>query len=178
VARAVFLDRDGVINSLVLRGGRPVSPRLLSDFSLEEGVRVTLERLRDAGFRLFVVTNQPDVARGMLSLQLLAQMNEQVMSQLPIERVVVCPHDDYHQCRCRKPRPGMIEELAAETNIELSGSFVIGDSWRDVQAARACGCVGIILDRYYNRNDDADYRVGNIAEAARLILQYGSIHER
>jgi D-glycero-D-manno-heptose 1,7-bisphosphate phosphatase len=172
MARAVFLDRDGVVNSLVLRGGRPVSPRLLSDFRLEARVHGPLERLRDSGYRLFVVSNQPDIARGLLSPQVLTRMNEQVISQLPIERVVVCPHDDYDECRCRKPRPGMIERLAAETEIQLNRSFVVGDSWRDIQAARASGCVGIILDRYYNRNDDADYRVGNLAEAARLIVQW------
>jgi D-glycero-D-manno-heptose 1,7-bisphosphate phosphatase len=171
MARAVFLDRDGVINPLLVRAGKPASPRLLSDFQIEPGARAPLDGLRDAGFRLFVITNQPDIARGLLNPQTLEQMNQQVTTQLPIEAVAVCPHDDHDQCRCRKPRPGMLEKLAADEQIDLRRSFLIGDTWRDVQAARAAGCIAIILDRNYNRADKADYRVGSLAEAAQVIIE-------
>jgi D-glycero-D-manno-heptose 1,7-bisphosphate phosphatase len=170
MARAVFLDRDGVINSVIMRDGKPGSPRSLSEFQIDPGARTPLQRLRNAGFRLFVITNQPDIARGLLSPQTLERMHQQVITQLPIEAVAVCPHDDRDACRCRKPRPGMLERLAASEHLDLVGSFVIGDSWRDVGAARAAGCTAIILARNYNRGDDADYRVGNLAEATQLIL--------
>jgi D-glycero-D-manno-heptose 1,7-bisphosphate phosphatase len=170
--RAVFLDRDGVINSVVMRSGKPGSPRLLSEFQIEPGVRAPLERLRDAGFRLFVVTNQPDIARGFLNPQTLERMNQQVITELPIEAVVVCPHDDRDECGCRKPRPGLLDRLAANEQFELGRSFMVGDTWRDVRAARAAGCIAIILDRNYNREDNADYRVGNLAEAAQLIIEH------
>jgi D-glycero-D-manno-heptose 1,7-bisphosphate phosphatase len=171
MTRAVFLDRDGVLNAVVLRGGKPASPRSLGEFEIEADARLLLERLRMAGFRLFVVTNQPDIARGLLSSQTLEEMNQQVLTQLPVEAVVVCPHDDGDRCVCRKPRPGMLEKLAEHGHFELRRCFVIGDTWRDVQAARAAGCIAIILNRDYNRGEEADYRVDSLAQAIQLIIE-------
>lgn len=169
--RAVFLDRDGVINCVVFRNGKPASPRSLAEFQLESDIERPLEHLRASGFRLFVVTNQPDIARGFLNLQTLEQFHRAVMDRFPIEDICVCPHDDRDCCQCRKPKPGTLTMLAEREGIELSQSFVIGDSWRDVQAARAVGCVAILLDRFYNRSDDADYRVSSLGHAAQLILE-------
>ena len=171
MSSAVFLDRDGVINPIVMRDGKPGSPRSMDEFRLEPGARAPLQDLRNAGFRLFVITNQPDIARGWLSLQTLELMNQQVIAHLPVEAIAVCPHDDSDDCRCRKPRPGMLEQFAAAGQIELSRSFMVGDTWRDVQAARAAGCIAIILDRNYNRGDEADYRVASLSEAAQLIIE-------
>jgi len=169
--RAVFLDRDGVINAVVLRDGKPASPRSLAEFQIESDLGPPLARLRDAGLRLFVVTNQPDIARGFLSFEVLEQIHRQLTDRLPIEAVCVCPHDDRDGCQCRKPKPGMLTRLAERERIELSRSFVIGDSWRDMRAARAAGCVAILLDRAYNRSDDADYRLSGVAAAVDLILE-------
>ncbi|MBV8772133.1 MAG: HAD-IIIA family hydrolase [Deltaproteobacteria bacterium] len=168
--RAVFVDRDGVINSVVLRDRQPASPRSLAEFRIEPGIAEPLEQLRASGFRLFAVTNQPDIARGFLDFQTLGQFHRQVIARLPIEAIEVCPHDDRDCCQCRKPKPGMLMTLARREGVELAQSFVIGDSWRDVQAARAAGCVAIMLDRLYNRNDDTDYRVTGLGQAAALIL--------
>ena len=169
--RAVFLDRDGVVNYVVWRGGKPGSPRSLGEFEIDVSARPALERLRAAGFKLFVITNQPDLARGLLSVEALEGMHCQLTTQLPIDAVAVCPHDDEDECQCRKPRPGMLERLAASERIELGRSFVIGDTWRDMAAARAAGCIAIILDRDYNSTVSADYRVNNLTEAAQLIIQ-------
>jgi D-glycero-D-manno-heptose 1,7-bisphosphate phosphatase len=168
--RAVFLDRDGVINSVIFRNGKPASPRLLSEFHFECGIEQPLECLKKAGLRLFVITNQPDIARGLMDLQTLNCMNHAVKSRLNVEAIEVCPHDDRDGCRCRKPKPGMLITLADRAEVELADSFVIGDSWRDLQAAHTAGCAGIILDRSYNRDAAADYRVADLSEAAQLIL--------
>jgi D-glycero-D-manno-heptose 1,7-bisphosphate phosphatase len=172
MARAVFLDRDGVINSIIFRGGKPASPRCLDEFQIEPGASAPLQRLRSAGFRLLVITNQPDIARGLLTPQNLQLMHQQMIARLPIDAIAVCPHDDLDRCRCRKPRPGMLERLARTEDVQLGHSFVIGDTWRDVRVARAAGCTAIILDRNYNREDDADYRMANLAEAAQLIIEW------
>jgi len=171
MARAVFLDRDGVINGVVLRGGRPGSPRLLSEFEIDAGVSPPLERLRDAGFRLFVITNQPDIARGLLRPPILEQMNQQMLAQLPVEAVLVCPHDDGDGCGCRKPQPGMLHKLAESEHFDLGQCFMIGDSWRDMGAARAAGCTAIILDRNYNHTEDAEFRVRNLDESVQHIIK-------
>ncbi len=171
MARAIFLDRDGVINRVVWRRGKPGSPRLVEEFRIDPAVLEPIRALHNAGLRLFVITNQPDLARGLLSWASLQRMNSLLSAQLPVEAIVVCPHDDRDDCDCRKPRPGMLKRIAAERQVELSGAFVIGDTWRDTGAARAAGCTSIILDRCYNRSDEADYRVKNFSEAVQLVIE-------
>jgi D-glycero-D-manno-heptose 1,7-bisphosphate phosphatase len=168
--RAIFLDRDGVVNKVVFRDGKPSAPRALTEFEFESGVKECLAALRGAGFKLFVVTNQPDLKRGLLSSEALRGMTDRVMSGLGLDAIKVCPHDDSDKCSCRKPQPGMIVELAREHDIDLTRSFMIGDSWRDCAAAAAAGCRSIILDRSYNRGEGADLRVADLSQAVKSIL--------
>ena len=168
--RTVFLDRDGVINKTVFRDGRPTSPRNLAEFEIDDSVKESLKRLRAAGFKLFVVTNQPDIARGLMPRESLRLMTGRIMATLEVDEVRVCPHDDRDGCGCRKPKPGMLVDLAREHGVELSESYLIGDSWKDTLAASAAGCRSIILDRPYNQGAPATCRVANLAKAVELIL--------
>ncbi len=168
--RAVFFDRDGVLNEVVFRDNRPGSPRSLDEFRLYQNLGDPLARLSGAGFKLFVVTNQPDVTRHLLSDQTLLACNRMIQGAFPIQRIKVCIHDDNDGCTCRKPRPGMLIELASTEQIDLSSSYVVGDTWKDSLAARAAGCISVILDRTYNGGDPADFRVPDVAAAADLIL--------
>ncbi|MGH7813753.1 MAG: D-glycero-alpha-D-manno-heptose-1,7-bisphosphate 7-phosphatase [Candidatus Binataceae bacterium] len=168
--RAIFLDRDGVINKIVIRDGKPGSPRELVEFEFAPGVGEQLDRLRAAGFKLFVATNQPDVARGMLARAALDKMNELVIAKCRPDAIKICPHDDRDRCECRKPKPGMLIELAREHRIALTESYLIGDSRKDAMAARAAGCKSILLDRPYNQGDPADWRVPDLQRAVDLIL--------
>jgi D-sedoheptulose 7-phosphate isomerase len=177
VNRAVFLDRDGVINDVVFRDGAPASPRTLNEFALCEGVAEPLQLLADAGFLLFGVSNQPDVARGLLDSELVTRMGDLIRAKLPIEAVHACTHDDADLCDCRKPRPGLIRSIAEQNGIALSESYVIGDSWKDVEAGRRAGCQTILLRRPYNEGIDADHVAGDLAEAADLVLA-GSVSRR
>lgn len=170
-SRAVFLDRDGVINEVVFREGRPASPRSLEEFHLVEGAAAALKRLQAAGYRLFVVSNQPDVARGLLNPTVLEEMGKRVRAALPVERVLTCIHDDHAGCLCRKPRPGMLHDVASHEGIALSRSFLIGDSWKDVEAGRAAGCTSILLQRPYNRDIQAHHVVGSLDQAVELIVE-------
>ena len=170
MTRAVFLDRDGVLNDVVTRDGVVSSPRHIDEFRLRDEARDSLPQLAAAGFRLFVVTNQPDVARGMLDPDVLALCNERLQTALPIEAVHVCPHDDHDACDCRKPKPGLIHRIAGDVGVTLSDSYVIGDSWKDVAAGRAAGCRTILLRRSYNTGTDADHVVASLAEAVRVVL--------
>ncbi len=138
--RAVFLDRDGVINREILRDGVPSSPRALDEFEVVPGVDEALDAFRAAGFVLIVVTNQPDLARGRMPRGVLDAMHRQLLARLPIDEVQVCPHDDADRCHCRKPRPGMLCDAAARWGIDLSRSIMVGDRWRDISAGRAAGC--------------------------------------
>lgn len=169
--QAIFLDRDGVINEVVFRAGKPASPRLLTEFQFCEGIIRTLEPLAKVGFRIFVVSNQPDVARDLLEPATLEEMTHLILARLPVERVLTCIHDDTDGCNCRKPKPGMMHRVASEEVIDLSRSFIIGDSWKDVQAGRSAGCTTILLRRNYNHSVEADYVVESVSQAVDLIMR-------
>lgn len=171
VTRAVFLDRDGVLNVATVVDGRPFAPRDLHDFQIVPGAPDALARLRAAGFRLIVVTNQPDVARGSMTREALDAMHDVLRARLPIDDIRVCPHDRGDGCACRKPRPGMLFDAARDHGIELTASFLIGDRWRDVDAGRRAGCRTVLIDYGYDEPDMMpDHRTSSIAGAADWIL--------
>lgn len=167
---AAFIDRDGVLNRAVMRDGQWVSPRTLAEFQLFNGLSQAASILRDAGHLVFVVTNQPDVARGLMSYDDLSSMSAQVMDALRPDEIWTCVHDDADNCTCRKPRPGALIQLARRWNADLSRSVIIGDTQKDVGAGRAAGIPAIIVDRDYNQSVSADFRVSDIGQAAELAV--------
>ncbi|MBI4503675.1 MAG: HAD family hydrolase [Gemmatimonadetes bacterium] len=166
---AVFLDRDGTLNALVTRDGAGVSPRRIEDFRLLDGVAEALKRFREAGFLVFVVTNQPDLARGYLTREELERMHRALTRVARIDEISICPHDDADQCGCRKPKPGMILDLARRWNVELPRSYVVGDSWKDIDAGRRAGCRTILVRGGDARGLVADWLVESLEEAAEVI---------
>ncbi len=169
--RVVFLDRDGVINRVILRDGRPYSPRTIEEFVFNDGIQEAVRRLKEAGFKTIVVSNQPDLARGEIAQDVLDTMTRKVRSEIPVDDIYICPHDDVHQCSCRKPKPGMLIEAAMKWNIDLSASFFIGDTWKDRDAGRAAGCKTILLDAPYNQDVDPDFRIRAISECIDIICK-------
>lgn len=173
---AVFLDRDGVLNPLVESDGGLRSPRVRTEFTLDAGAPEPVRRLRRAGFLVFVVTNQPDVARGRLPRSELAAMNAELRARLRVDDLRVCPHDDGDRCACRKPRPGMLRVLARRWGVDLAASYMVGDTWKDVAAGRAAGCRTVLIRRRYNAGVEADETVASLADAADRILAREAVH--
>jgi D-glycero-D-manno-heptose 1,7-bisphosphate phosphatase len=171
--RAVFLDRDGVLNAVTVKDGFPLSPRRAEDFHVVAGCREALERLRERGLPVFVASNQPDVARGALRPDELARMTTILEEMLPLDAVAICPHDDADRCGCRKPQPGLLLGLAVRWGVDLSRSYMVGDSWKDVEAGRRAGCHTILLRRDYNAGAGADTVVDTLGEAVEFILTHG-----
>jgi D-glycero-D-manno-heptose 1,7-bisphosphate phosphatase len=171
--RAVFLDRDGVVNRALVREGKPYPPPTLADLRLLPGVREACRMLREAGFALIVVTNQPDIARGIAKAGEVGEMHSRLRRFLQLDDVRVCPHDDEMRCECRKPKPGLLLEAAQAWNIDLSASFLVGDRWRDVEAGHRAGCQAIFVDYgYQERQPDGPFlRVRSLLEAANWILR-------
>ncbi len=169
VRRAVFLDRDGVINRPTLVGGVPHPPPTLEALEILPGVRDALARLRRAGFRLIVVTNQPDVARGRQSREVVEAIHARLLEALPLDEIRVCYHDDIDACPCRKPKPAL---LTQGPPVDLAASVMVGDRWRDVEAGRRAGCATVLID--YGQTEplvhEPDARVSTLAEAADWIL--------
>jgi D-glycero-D-manno-heptose 1,7-bisphosphate phosphatase len=172
VKRAVFLDRDGVINASVVRDGKPYPPASVDELELLPGVPEALAALKRAGFVLLVVTNQPDVARGTQTREAVDAIHARMSAELPLDAIYACLHDDADHCACRKPAPGMLVNGAAEWGIELGASFLVGDRWRDIAAGEAAGCRTVFIDYGYNERQPPtfDAKVTSLAEAANWIL--------
>jgi len=173
--RAVFLDRDGVINRALERDGQPQSPASLSEFEILPGVTDACTKLKQAGFLLVVATNQPDVGRGTLKREIVEMIHAEMCRLLPIDRVEVCYHPGKgaSNCDCRKPMPGMLLRAARELGIDLAQSWMVGDRWRDVDCGHAAGCRTIFIDRGYAEElrQKPHFSAGNLAEAAGIILR-------
>jgi D-glycero-D-manno-heptose 1,7-bisphosphate phosphatase len=173
-ARAVFLDRDGVINRALERDGLPYPPTNLSEFEILPDVAAACAKLKQAGFLLVVVTNQPDVGRGTLKREIVETIHTGMCQRLPIDRVEVCYHagQGRSDCDCRKPKPGMLLRAARALGIDLAQSWMVGDRWRDVDCGYAAGCRTIFIDRGYAEElrQKPDFSAGNLAEAADIIL--------
>jgi D-glycero-D-manno-heptose 1,7-bisphosphate phosphatase len=167
---AVFLDRDGVLNRVIMRAGRPGSPRLLDELTLEPAATGAAARLREAGFLVFVVTNQPDLARGLLAPTVHEAIMERVRRAVAPHDLAACPHDEGDGCECRKPRPGMLLRLAARWEVDLARSYMVGDGWKDMDAGRAAGCRAILIRTDYNEGVAADHTVADLAEATDVII--------
>lgn len=171
--RAVFLDRDGVLNRAIVHEGKPFPPAQISQLEILPGVPEALDSLHEAGFLLVMVTNQPDVARGVAQRREVDALNDALREKLPLDDVRTCYHDDRDACSCRKPLPGMILEAAHELQIDLQKSYMVGDRWRDIEAGRHAGCRTIFIDYGYSEDLTCgpDLRAGSMAEAAIQILK-------
>lgn len=173
--RAVFLDRDGVINANLERDGRPVAPTTLAEFRILPGVDDAVRRLKERGYLVIVITNQPDVANGLTERSTVEAMHDVIRARLPVDDIKTCFHNDAAGCACRKPKPGLILTAAAEHGIDLAESYVVGDRWRDVAAGRAAGCATIFIDYGYKQDgaNCPDKVTGSLPEAAAFILGDG-----
>ena len=172
--RAVFLDRDGVINQAVMRHDAPCPPATVAETVLVEDADTALARLKQAGFLLLVVTNQPDVRRGATSREDVHKINEWLAARLPLDGFFVCYHDDADECNCRKPRPGLLLDAASKHQVDLANSFLIGDRWRDVDAGAAAGCRTVLIDHGYNERRPRakpDICVQRLSQAVDWILK-------
>jgi D-sedoheptulose 7-phosphate isomerase len=171
---AIFLDRDGVLNRAVVRDGKPFPPPGLHDLEILPDAALALEELKSHGYPLYVITNQPDVARGNLTRAEVDAMNQRLASLLPVDDIFVCYHDDADHCACRKPKPGLIYEAQRKYNIDLTRSFLVGDRWRDIEAGHAAGCKTILIDYGYRERKPAlpaEATVRSLREAAGWIIR-------
>ena len=170
--RAVFLDRDGVINRCEVRQGKPYAPRSARDFRLLPGASAAVQALKSAGLLVVVVTNQPDIANGLVSASEVGAMHDKLRDALPIDDIRICPHGQSAGCACRKPQPGMLLEAARDLNIDLERSFLVGDRRGDIIAGQAVGCYTLFIDRRYSepRPEQPDRRVRSLPSAVKTIL--------
>ena len=171
--KVVFLDRDGTLTRSLMRDGTPVPPESLADFELFPDAFDSLHHLRNKGFKLIVVTNQPDVSRGTADKSTIEAMNHQLMQWLPLDAIHVCYHDDKDACKCRKPLPGLLLQTTSLFPVDFTHSWMVGDRWRDISAGKAAGCRTVFIDWNYSEKlrDQPDFTVASLKEAVEIILQ-------
>lgn len=175
--RSVFLDRDGVINYPIIKDGKPYPPSDLSEFRLIPGVIEGAKMLKESGFLIVVVTNQPDVGRGLISRETVESIHQKMKELLLVDEVRVCFDDGViMNSEFRKPNPGMILASAEENSIDLKESFMIGDRWRDIDAGQRAGLTTIFIDYGYNEelHMKPHYVASSFLEAAKLIINLNS----
>lgn len=170
--RALFLDRDGVLNKNFVRDGKAYAPRTLPEFQLLPGVEDAVRRAKGAGFLTIVVTNQPDVPSGITPRKTVDAMHAELRRRMPLDDIKICFHVDADHCVCRKPKPGLLLEAAKVHDIDLKASYFVGDRWRDVVAGQAAGCFTMFVDYGLPQEEPftPDEIVSSLSEAVDIIL--------
>ena len=169
--RAVFLDRDGVLNVSDVSSGTPKPPTSIDSIVLIEGAKEAISIFKKQGFLPVVVTNQPDVARGNLLLKTAREINNQIGEELGINYFYTCFHDDSDKCTCRKPLPGLLLAAANDLGIKLEHSLMVGDRWKDIQAGQTVGAQCFFVDYSYSEEQPKMpfTRVASLLEVSKMI---------
>lgn len=172
--KAVFFDRDGVINKSISRGGKPYPPENLNEFEFIDGIKEVVDFFKHNQYVLIIITNQPDVARGKQSIQQVETFHRHILKTLSIDKIYTCFHDDKDHCECRKPKPGMLYQAQKDFGLNLKICFGIGDRWRDIGAFNAAGCQSIFIDYGYQEplTSHPHYRVNNLKQVLSIFNKY------
>ncbi len=167
---AAFIERDGVLNRVRVERQHQVSPLSLDDFHVNTGAAPLLRQLRSAGFLIIATTNQPGLSRGYQSRRLLDQMHERLCRELPLDDVLVCPHDESDQCPCRKPKAGLLFEARYKWQLDLDRSYVISDKWQDAEAALTAGCTSLLIDSPWRGSVHHDLVLSDLPRVVAKLL--------
>lgn len=166
--RALFLDRDGIFNELVPWDGL-CAPRHWGEVFLYRGLE-TLSVLKSAGYLLVLVTNQPDIERGVIDIRFVDELNAFLRRRYHLDGVYMCPHASSEH-PWKKPNPGMLLQAQKDLSLDLSRSFFLGDTANDTKAAKAAGVKSILWDRPYNLNVASDFRINSLSAAIPILTE-------
>jgi D-glycero-D-manno-heptose 1,7-bisphosphate phosphatase len=171
--RCVFLDRDGVINQSIIVNKKPFSPRTKSEFKFIPNIKNLISKIVELNFYTIIITNQPDIATAHLDEEMLKYFHDKIRRKIPITDIFVCRHISSQNCFCRKPKPGLILEAAKKYNIDLKKSYLIGDRWKDINAANEVGCHSIFIDYDYTEKLETkpNNHVKSMAEACDVFFK-------
>ena len=170
----VFIERDGVLNQVKVERQHQVSPLTLDQFRIHQAIAPLLQKLKAAGFILIATTNQPGLACGYQSRSELDLMHRRLRQALPLDDILVCPHDEADRCPCRKPRAGLLREGGFNWHLNLDRSFVISDKWQDAEAAHQAGCTSVMLESPWLGTVHHDLVLPDFRAAVEKILQLQS----
>jgi D-glycero-D-manno-heptose 1,7-bisphosphate phosphatase len=169
--KAIFLDSDGVLNTAIIKNGKPAAPTTLLELEIPDEVKPSLDKLKTAGYLLICVTNKPDIERGLMTQADVDAIYHKMRYELPLDDVFICYHENSD---CYKPKPGLLLEAAKKYAINLAQSYMIGDRWSDVAAGQNAGCKTVWMDRGYHAEQipepPADFTTHSLTAATQWIL--------
>ncbi len=172
VKLGVFIERDGLLNEAPVERQFQVSPLTLEDFRLNREAAPLLQPLKAAGLVVIATTNQPGLSRGYQSRRELERMHELLRDRLPVDDILVCPHDETDHCTCRKPKPGLLVEAAHKWCLDLERSYIISNKWQDAEMARAVGCTSFLVQSPWLGNVHRDFLLPGLAAAVEKLLRF------
>ncbi len=170
--RVVFLDRDGVLTVPREASGKGYAARSVSELQFYDDAAESVLRLKAAGFDVVIVTNQPDVSAGLITLSTLDDIHDVVATYLKVDRIRTCTHLAVDGCRCRKPLPGLLIDEDLEKALSFPSSWMVGDRDSDIEAGRSAGCRTIFIDRGWvgETGVKADVTAADLAHAVDAIV--------
>lgn len=167
---AAFIERDGLLNSVRIEHGLPITPIRLEDFKVRPEAAPLVRSLQEAGFLVIATTNQPGLSAGDASRREVDLIHEILLKKLNLDDVMMCPHDEGDECPCHKPKPGLFIEGGFKWHVDLDRSVVISDKWQDAEAARIAGCTSIIIESPWNGSGHHDFKVPSFEAAVEKAL--------
>ena len=169
--QGIFFERDGILNQVRVEHQHQVIPLTLEEFRVNETFAPLLNKLKAGGFLLIAATNQPGLSRGYQSRRELDRMHELLRRKLPLDDILVCPHDETDRCPCHKPKPGLLVEAAFKWHLDLDRSFVVSEKWQDAEAARTVGCISLLLNSPWIGKGHHDFVLPDLEAIVAKIQQ-------
>ena len=177
--KAIFWDRDGIINKIHVKEGKSLSPRKFSDFKVFPFIKKLLNETKSLGYLNIIFTNQPDISRLLMDPKELELMHEFLENNFEITKIYSCPHSDEDYCDCRKPLPGMLISGIKEFSLNRKECFVVGDRITDIIA----GDSALIKNLYlleksysyncYSKNHLPSFKIiTSVKEIPKIIREY------
>lgn len=169
--KAIFLDRDGVINKAFIKDQKPYAPLAYEELEILPGVKEAIVRLKNLNYICLVVTNQPDVSRGKIKKETVVKMNKFLKEEIKLDDFFVCYHDDHDNCKCRKPKSGLLKDAAQKWDVDFKKSYMVGDRWKDIEAGLNVGCKTIFINHNYKETKKiiSNFTTNNLANAVYII---------
>tara|TARA_B100001093_G_scaffold519622_1_gene609504 strand:+ start:4317 stop:4865 length:549 start_codon:yes stop_codon:yes gene_type:complete len=170
--KAIFFDRDGIINKVILKKNKPHPPSKISEFELVDGIKNLLEFTKQNGFLNIIVTNQPDAQRGSIKKSDIEEINNFILKSLPIDKIYVCWDAHDNMSNLRKPLPGMLLQAKEDFFIDLKLSYMIGDRWKDINAGFSVGCKTIFMNYNYDEKlrNKPDFIIDDLKTIKSIVI--------
>ena len=169
--QATFIERDGILNRVRVERQHQVSPLTMEEFVVNEAIAPLLGKLKAAGLLLIATTHQPGLSRGYQSRRELDRMHDRLRQTLPLDDILVCPHDETDRCPCRRPQPGLLVEAGFKWHLDLDRSVVISDKWQDAEAGRMVGCTSLLLQSPWIGNVHHDFVLPDLDAIVDKVLR-------